>query len=119
MYEAFEALCREEGVYSLLLTADQAQVTLRALAVVAEDDPAAAVTHSRPQRMVQQQQPRTEEEDRVASERRLPPYDLSDADALQVLATPVKGRRRPRQKQTPSPPRLWRRDGRHRAVSAS
>lgn len=95
--EAYERLLEEDGMYELLLTGDQARAMLRALAATG-DDAHAAAAHERLLRQIERRHPRrpTEEEDRVAREQGLPPYDLPDADALQAFAAPGKRRRGPR-----------------------
>jgi hypothetical protein len=51
--EAFAELADDEGVYSLLLTPNQARATLRALAQAPDDDDDAAIAHSRLARLLQ------------------------------------------------------------------
>jgi hypothetical protein len=75
--EALDELAEDEGVYSLLLTDDQARATLRALGQAPADDVDAAAAR-----------------DRLARLLHAPPYDLPDADALQAFQVPRRSRPR-------------------------
>lgn len=50
--EAFDEAAADEGVYALLLTGDQARVTLRALKQASGDDAEAAIARSRLARLL-------------------------------------------------------------------
>lgn len=76
--EALAELADDGGVYSLLLTGDQAHATLRALRQAPAGDVDAAAAR-----------------DRLARLLHAPPYDLPDADALLAFQVPRRsGRRR-------------------------
>ena len=93
--EAVDALAEDDGIYSLLLTGDQARATLRALAAAPAEDIDAAAARSRLARLLEcrASTPEAARPD-GGEEHPSPPYDLPDADALLAFQQPLRRRGR-------------------------
>jgi hypothetical protein len=93
--DAADDLSEDDGIYSLLLTGDQARATLRALAAAPAEDVDAAAARSRLARLLEHRAPAPEvaRSDR-GEERPSPPYELPDAGALLAFQKPSRRRGR-------------------------
>jgi hypothetical protein len=93
--EASAELAEDDAIYSLLLTGDQVQAALRALAAAPAEDADAAVVHRRLSRLLEHQAPAAEavrpngDGDRLSLA-----HELPDADALLAFQCSPRRRRR-------------------------